>query len=83
MGLRLKVNEAIARSEANGKKVLKKDIAARLWDGSSDAAQQVNMTNLCNGTTKKISPEWVVVLCEMLDCTAGYLFGLEGGDNEK
>ena len=26
MALRLRVNEAIARSEANGKKVLKKDI---------------------------------------------------------
>ena len=31
--LRLKVKEAIARSEANGKKVLKKEIAARLWEG--------------------------------------------------
>lgn len=31
MALRLRVNEAIARSEMNGKKVLKKDIAARLF----------------------------------------------------
>lgn len=75
--LRLKVKEAIARSEMNGKKVLKKDIAARLWEGSSEQAQQVNMTNLVNGTTKKISPDWVVTLCEMLDCTADYLFGLK------
>ena len=56
MALRLRVNEAIARSEA---------------------------TNLCNGTTKRIVPEWVVILCEMLDCTADYLFGMEGGNNEK
>ena len=55
MGLRLRVNEAIARSEANGKKVLKKDIAARLFEGASESAQQVNMTNLCNGTTKGLS----------------------------
>ena len=81
--MKLKVNEAIARSEANGKKVLKKDIAARLFPGVAESAQQVNMTNLCNGTTKRIVPEWVVVLCEMLDCTADFLFGLEGGNDEK
>ena len=52
--MKLRVNEAIARSEANGKKVLKKDIAARLFEGASESAQQVNMTNLCNGTTKRI-----------------------------
>lgn len=82
MALRLKINEAIARSEANGKKVLKKDIAARLFEGASESAQQVNMTNLCNGKTKRIIPEWVVIICEMLDCTADYLFGMEGGNNE-
>ena len=71
--MKLRVNEAIARSEANGKKVLKKDIAARLFEG----AQQVNMTNLCNGTTKRIVPEWVVIICEMCGCSADYLFGME------
>ena len=39
--------------------------------------QQVNMTNLCNGTTKRIVPEWVVIICEMCGCSANYLFGLE------
>ena len=77
MALRLRVNEAIARSEANGKKVLKKDIAARLFEGRTESAQQVNMTNLCNGTTKQIRPEWVVIICEMCNCTPNYLFGYE------
>lgn len=75
--MKLRVNEAIACSEANGKKVLKKDIAARLFEGASESAQQVNMTNLCNGTTKRIVPEWVVIICEMCGCSADYLFGLE------
>lgn len=75
--MKLRVNEAIARSEANGKKVLKKDIAARLFEGASESAQQVNMTNLCNGTTKRIVPEWVVIICEMCGCSADYLFGME------
>ena len=75
--MKLRVNEAIARSEANGKKVLKKDIAARLFEGASESAQQVNMTNICNGTTKRILPEWVVIICKMCGCSADYLFGLE------
>lgn len=75
--MKLRVNEAIARSEANGKKVLKKDIAARLFEGASESAQQVNMSNLCNGKTKRIVPEWVVIICEMCGCSAGYLFGME------
>lgn len=75
--MRLRVNEAIARSEANGKKVFKKDIAARLFDGSSESAQKINMSNLCTGVTKRVAPEWVVTICEMCGCTANYLFGME------
>lgn len=75
--MKLRVKEAIARSEANGKKVYKKDIAARLFDGVSESAQQVNMTNLLNGKTQRIKPEWVVIICEMCGCTADYLFGME------
>lgn len=75
--MKLKVNEAIARSKANGKKVFKKEIAARIFPGVSESAQQVNMTNLCNGTTKRIAPEWVIIICEMCNCTPNYLFGYE------
>lgn len=75
--MKLRVKEAIARSEANGKKVYKKDIASRLFDGVSESAQQVNMTNLLNGKTQRIKPEWVVIICEMCGCTADYLFGME------
>ena len=75
--MKLRVNEAIARSEANGKKVLKTDIAGRVFEGASESAQQVNMTNLCNGTTKRIVPEWVVIICEMCGCSADYLFGMD------
>lgn len=75
--MRIRLNEAIARSAANGKKVYKKEIAARLFPGVNESTQQVNMTSLCKGKTKRILPEWVVIICEMCDCTADYLFGLE------
>lgn len=72
----LRINEAIARAERMGKKVFKKDLAALLWSESSEGAQQVNMTKLVSGRAKKISIEWVEILCRELDCSADYLFGL-------
>lgn len=77
MEVRLKLNEAIARSQANGKKIFKKELASKLWEGSTGSTQQVNMTNLCNGTTKKISTEWVLIICETLDCSPNFLFGYD------
>ena len=71
--MRLKINEAILRSELNGKKVFKKDIAAKLWPNSNEAAQTVNMSNLCSGITKKISPEWINIICEETNCTPEFL----------
>lgn len=74
---RLRINEAIAYAEIRGKKVLKKDIAARLFKNKNRAAQQVNMTNLCKGKTQRVSPDMVRIICEMCGCTADFLFGLE------
>lgn len=81
--MRLKVNEAIARSEMNGKKVLKKDIADRLFPGVNPSTKQVNMTNLINGTTRRVKVDWVIILCEMLDCDANFLFGIQPRKDEK
>lgn len=72
----IRIEQAIARAKEQGNKVLKKDIAARLWPDSSPAAQQVNMTILCNSESKRVAPEWVKIICEMTGCTADFLFGL-------
>ena len=72
----MRIEQAIARAKEQGKKVLKKDIAARLWPDSTPAAQQVNMTALCNGATSRINPDWVTILCEMTCCSADFLFGI-------
>lgn len=75
--VKLRVNEAIARAQTAGIKVNKKEVAARLWVGRTAVAQQCNMTNLCNGKTKQIRPEWILVICEMCNCTPNYLLGYE------
>lgn len=72
----MRIEEAIARTKQQGNKVLKKDIAARLWPDSTPVAQQVNITRLCSGKTPRINVEWVNVICEMTGCTADFLFGL-------
>lgn len=71
----LRVNEAIARAQTNGKKTNRKMVAALLWPDSKEGTQQVNMTYLCNGKTLTIRLEWIEVLCRELDCTPNYLFG--------
>lgn len=73
---KLRINEAIAACESKGKKVLKKDLAAKMWPKSTLEAQKVNMANLCRGFTKKISPEWVKIICKETGCTSDFLFGL-------
>ena len=73
----IRIDAAIAMAKENGKKVFKKDIAARLWPDTSKAGQQVNMTKLCSGKTAKISPEWVGIICNMTGCTANFLLGIE------
>ena len=72
-----RLNEAIARAALNGKKVLKKDLAAKIWPDSTEAAQQVNMTALCRGKKMKVAPEWVVAICKECECSADFLFGLK------
>lgn len=72
----MRIEQALARAKEQGKKVLKKDLAARLWPDSAMAAQQINMTNLCSGKTTKINPNWVNIICEMTGCTADFLFGI-------
>lgn len=73
----LKVNEAIALSEAMGRKILKKDLAAKIWPNSRPEAQAVNMTNLVSGVTKKINPEWIIIICRETGCSADFLLGIE------
>ena len=70
----MRIEQALAHAKEQGNKVLKKDLAAKLWPDS--AAQQVNMTALCSGRTNKINPDWVNIICEMTGCTADFLFGI-------
>lgn len=75
--MRIRITEAIMMAKDNGKKVLKKEMAARLFPGIPESSQQVNFANLTSGRRKSILPEWVPIICEMCGCTADFLFGLK------
>ena len=72
----IRLEDAIARAKESGKKIFKKDIAARLWPDRTPEARQVNMTKLLTGRTVTIKPGWVKIICEMTGVSADFLFGM-------
>ena len=75
--MKLRINEAIALAESRGKKIIKKDLAKKIWPNSRPEAQAMNMTNLATGATKKVNPDWVVTICKETGVSADFLFGLK------
>lgn len=71
-----RIEQAIAAAKDAGRTITKKELAAALWPESNAAAQQVNMSKLCNGKTARIAPEWVNTICELTGVDANFLFGL-------
>ena len=73
----IRIDEALARAKRVGRKMTKKELAAKLWPDSPEASQVVNIGNLCSGRTSKIDPEWVIIISKELDVTPNFLFGLD------
>lgn len=80
--MRLKVNEAILLAALKGKKIYKKDLAKVLYPRKDEKVQKVNMSNLCGGRIKRITVEQVRAICEVCECSADFLFGLENETND-
>ena len=72
----IRIEQAIARAKEQGRKVLKKDIAAALWPDANPANQQIKMTLLCKGKTTRIEPGWVKIICEQTGVSADFLLGI-------
>lgn len=72
----LKLNESFEFAKCEGKKVMKRELASELWPDSRDKTANANISNLCNGKTKKIDIDAVPIICERLGVTADFLFGI-------
>lgn len=73
----LKIKEALAFATANGKKINKGELAARLFPEASKACQYQKLQHLIAGRTQRVKPETVVILCRECGVSADYLFGIE------
>jgi hypothetical protein len=57
-----------------GQRKRKKDLARLLWPDSSYESQDVNMSKLINGKTKRIDPGWVNIIADFCGVDANFLF---------
>lgn len=71
-----RIEEAIARAKASGKKNIKRELAEALWPEASYFSQNNNINNIANGSTKRINPDWVPIICTMCGVSADWLFGI-------
>ena len=58
----LKIKEAIEMAKSKGVKITQMKIARKIWPDSTPAAQRVNMYNLVNGETARVSPDWIKII---------------------
>lgn len=72
-----RIKMAIAKLEEKGKKFDTLEVGRLLFEGTTDNAIRINMSNLISGKTVGIKPKWVPILCEKLECSADFLFGIE------
>ena len=70
------LSEAFVYAKNKGNKVMKRDLAKILWNDSRERTAVANISNLCNGKTKKIDIDAVPIICKELGVTADYLFGV-------
>ena len=74
--IRLRIDEAIEVAKQNGTKVLKKDIAQRIWNSENPKIAGTNMARLVKGTKATVRPEWIATICAMTGVDANFLLGI-------
>ena len=74
----IRVEEALAVTKRNGHKITKKELAAKIWpDSTTEVAQQVAMTRLCNGKCMMVKPEWLITIARETGVSTDFLLGLK------
>lgn len=76
------LSKAIDYAKAHGKAIKKKDLAAKIWEGSSDRSARVNFCNLEKGKVARVDERMVKILTDELGVSSDFLFGLSDIPNE-
>lgn len=64
-------------------KLGKIDLAKELFKGVAYSTMAVNMSNLINGRTSRMSVEMVKIICKITRVDANFLFGIKGMFNKN
>lgn len=73
--MRLRIEEAIAYAKLNGKTVLKKDLASKMFPECNEQTAVVNFGNVISGRTQRIKIDWVRIICTECNVSPNFLFG--------
>lgn len=74
--MKLRLKEAFDRAKGLGLVRRKSELAQEIWKESSPKSAYMNYANLEKGQSKKIDIEVVEFLCDKLQVSAEFLFGL-------
>lgn len=76
----LRIDEAIEFAARQGRKILKKDLAAKIWPEHREEVRRVKMSNLQNAS--RVGKREIEIICRETGVTAGFLLGLEHEDDD-
>lgn len=74
--MKLRLKEAFDRAKCLGLVKRKTDLAREIWKGSTPKSAYMNYARLEKGKSKKIDIDIVEFLCDRLQVSCEYLFGL-------
>lgn len=74
--MKIRLKEAFDRAKKMGLVKCKTELAMEIWKDSSPKSAYMNFANLENGKSKKIDIEVVEFLCNKLQVSTEFLFGM-------
>lgn len=77
---KLRINEAVlAFNSKNEGGISLLYLAKKIWPESETKTQQVSISKLVNGKTRRIEMDWVKIICEETGVSPDFLFGYSNG----
>lgn len=75
----MRIKEALKFALLNGKNstIIRQKISDRIWGKSSKETQEVNVSNLVRGKTKKFDSNMVETICQETGVSPDFLFGYD------
>jgi len=83
MDKRIRIREAIAHAKHNGKKIVRRKLATKMFLNTTEHSAYTCFNNYETGRTTKLDRRQVSVLCRELGVDANFLFGIPPMSNQN